>query len=98
MATEAHETTWLEELKQMAGMNMYWSILNFVVRRVVALGFIAIGLLVAASGAPGLLPGGSVQMNGAPSDDLVLRMAFVLLPLLVAVLGVALYRVKPFRP
>jgi hypothetical protein len=79
-------------------MDLYWKLFNFLVRRVVAFGFIAIGLLVAASGVNGLFPGGSVQVNGVPSDDLVLRVALVLLPLLVVVLGVALYRVKPFEP
>jgi hypothetical protein len=79
-------------------MTTYWKLLNFLVRRVVATGFVAVGLLVAATGLPGLLPGGSVQVNGAPSDDMVLRVAVVLLPLLVSALGLALYRVRPYEP
>lgn len=39
-----------------------------------------------------------VAVDGVPSDDIVVRKSAVFLPLLVAALGVALYRVKPFEP
>ena len=75
----------------------YWKIFNFVVRRVVAVGFVLVGIVVGGFGVPALLPGGTTQVDGVPSDDLVLRLAVVLLPLLVTVLGVALYRAEPFN-
>ena len=41
-----------------------------------------------------LLPGGKVMVDGVPSDDFVVRAAAVLLPLFVALLGIALFRAK----
>lgn len=79
-------------------MTLYWRIFNFLVRRVVATGFVAGGLVVALRSVGSLLPGGTINVNGVPSDDFVFRLFAVLLPLIVSVLGVALYRAKPFSP
>jgi hypothetical protein len=76
----------------------YWKLFNFAVRRVVAILFVVGGLFGALTGIPVLFLGGSVPVNGVPNDDFVLRIASVLLPLLVALIGVALYRVPPYDP
>jgi hypothetical protein len=79
-------------------VGLYWRFFNFAARRVVAPAFILGGCVVALSQVGALLPGGTVLVDGSPSSDLVFRLAAVLLPLLVAALGVALYRAKPFVP
>jgi len=76
----------------------YWRFFNFVLRRIVATGFMLIGLIVASSQARSLLPGGTVDVNGAPSGDLILRILAVGLPLFVSVFGVFLFRAKPYYP
>ena len=77
---------------------IHWVIFNFVARRVIAIGFVVIGLLIGIVNAPVLLPGGTIPVDGVPNDDFVLRLASVFLPLLVAALGVALFRTEPFKP
>jgi len=79
-------------------MSTYWRILNFLVRRVLAVAFAVGGVVVAVANIGAVLPGGTTGVNGAPSTDLVFRWSAVLLPLVVAALGVALYRVEPFTP
>lgn len=79
-------------------MTKYWRIFNFVVRRVVAVAFAVGGLVITLANISAVLPGGHIGFNGIPSTDLVLRWAAVVLPLVVAALGVALYRVRPFTP
>lgn len=79
-------------------MSVYWRFFNFLVRRVVASAFVVVGGIVAAADIPALLPGGTIPVNGVPTDDLVFRLASVGMPLLVAILGIALYRAKPFVP
>lgn len=54
--------------------------------------------MLAIYGIPNLLPGGTVHVDGIPSDDLVFRWVSVLLPLLVVVLGIALFKAAPFVP
>jgi hypothetical protein len=76
----------------------YWKVFNFCVRRVLAVLFILGGLFGAVTGIPVLFRGGTVPVNGVPSDDLGLRLAFVLLPLLAALAGIALYRAPPYDP
>jgi hypothetical protein len=76
----------------------YWKVFNFCVRRIVAVLFVVGGLFGAATGIPVLFRGGTVPVNGVPSDDLGLRLAFVLLPALVALAGIALYRAPPYDP
>ncbi len=75
-------------------MSLYWRIFNFLVRRVIAIFFVVIGLVNLSS----LLPGGTINVSGSPSDDIVFRLVAVLLPIVVAALGVVLYRVAPFDP
>jgi hypothetical protein len=60
--------------------------------------FVLGGSLISVFNIPALLPGGTIDVNGVPSGDLVMRSVAVFLPLLVAVLGVALFRAPPFRP
>jgi hypothetical protein len=76
--------------------DLYWKIFNFSARRIVAIGFVLVGVVLAGYGVFGLLPGGTVQVNGVPSNDLVLRWAAVVLPLAVACFGVALYKAAPY--
>jgi hypothetical protein len=79
-------------------MTVYWRIFNFLARRIVALGFVFVGLIVAMANVQSALPGGTINVNGVPSDDLVFRLAAVFLPSLVSGLGVALFFVTPFKP
>ena len=79
-------------------MPTYWRVFNFLVRRVVAVVFVVGGVVVAIAGAQAVFPGGTINVDGVPSTGLVFRWSAVVLPLLVAALGVALYRAKPFAP
>lgn len=71
---------------------------NFLARRVIGPAFVVVGLIVAAFGVKSILPGGTVLVDGVPTDDLVFRWLVFLLPLLVSLLGVALFKVAPFTP
>ncbi|MBC3873365.1 hypothetical protein [Undibacterium flavidum] len=77
---------------------IHWKSFNFLTRRVMALSFIVGGAISTMYGIPSILPGGTILVEGVPSDDLVLRWTVVLLPSLVVVLGIALYRVAPSEP
>ena len=76
----------------------HWKFFNFLTRRVMALSFIFGGIIMTMLSLPSILPGGTVMVDGNPSDDLVLRWFVFLLPLVVVLLGIALYRVAPFEP
>ncbi len=76
----------------------HWRVFNFMVRRVMAIGFVFVGLVLFAYGLPTLLPGGTIKVNGVPSDDMVYRLFGTLMPLVACVLGVALYRTRPYLP
>ena len=76
----------------------YWRVFNFMTRRVMAVCFVVGGLVLFAFGVPTLLPGGTVMVNGAASDDMVYRAFGTLTPLLLSVLGGALFRTKPYLP
>jgi hypothetical protein len=78
---------------------LYWRVFNFMVRRVVAVGFVVVGGLIAISNVPSLVdPDGTVLVNGQPQSDLFYRIFVVVLPAVIAVLGVLLYRSAPFAP
>ena len=78
---------------------LYWRFFNFMVRRVIAVGSVVVGLLIALSGLPALLtPSGTVQVNGHPESDLFYRIFAVIMPTVGAVFGVLLYRAAPFTP
>jgi hypothetical protein len=78
--------------------DLHWKIFNFLVRRIVAVGFVAVGLILTLYGLPSLLPGGIVLVDGVPSDNLVLRWVAVILPLVLALFGIALFRAQPYVP
>ena len=79
-------------------MVTYWRIFNFLVRRVVAVAFVVGGVAIAFASVHAVLPGGTINVDGVPSSDLVFRWSAVVLPLVMALLGVGLYRAKPFTP
>lgn len=79
-------------------MTTYWRVFNFLVRRVMAVAFVIGGVILTCTSVPAIFPGATINVDGVPSDDLFFRWAAVVLPMLVATLGVALYRVKPFSP
>jgi len=77
----------------------YWRFFNFMVRRVVAVGFVVVGSILCLYFLPSLIdPKGTIPVNGVPQSDLFYRLFAVLLPALVAGLGVLLYRVRPWYP
>lgn len=78
--------------------NFHWKVLNFLVRRVVAIGFVTAGLVLVIYGLPNVLPGGTVLLNGVPTDDLVFRWVSILLPSLFIVFGIFLFKAAPFEP
>lgn len=78
--------------------DVHWKVFNLSVRRFIAIGFVVIGLVLTLFGIPSVLPGGTVLVNGVPSDDLVLRWIVLLLPLVVVLLDIALYRAQPYVP
>jgi hypothetical protein len=82
----------------MSFLSLYWRVFNFLVRRVVAPGFTVGGLIIAVINVPALLPGGTFNVDGSPSTDIVMRLVSVAMPLLVSALGLALYRAQPFTP
>lgn len=76
----------------------YWRFFNFLTRRVMASCFMFGGLILFIYGVPNLLPGGTVQVNGQPTDDIVFRLFSVLFPLIMTVLGIFLFRANPYYP
>lgn len=79
-------------------MSTYWRIFNFLVRRFMAVAFAIGGFILACTSVPAIFPGGTIIVDGVPSGDLFFRWIAIVLPMVVATLGVALYRVKPFSP
>ncbi|WP_374582849.1 hypothetical protein [Pseudoduganella sp.] len=79
-------------------MTLYWRLFNFIVRRIMSVAFAVGGLIMAVASFPYILPGGTIDIDGVPSDDLVFRWTAFMLPLIIAAFGVALYRAKPFNP
>lgn len=77
---------------------LFWQFFNFLIRRIIALGFVFGGIILFIYGVPSILPGGTVQFNGEPTDDMVLRFFSALFPLVVVVLGIFLFRAKPYYP
>lgn len=77
---------------------VHWKLFNFFARRVLAISFVVGGSVMAVLAVSNILPGGTVLVDGIPSDDLVFRWASFLLPLLLVPFGVALFKVAPFLP
>lgn len=63
-----------------------------------ATAFISGGFILFLYGVPSILPGGSAQLNGQPTDDMVIRFFSAFFPLIVVVMGVFLFRAKPYYP
>ena len=83
----------------MAELALYWRLFNFLVRRVVAVGFVAVGLVLCLWFFPSLIdPNGTIPVNGVPQSDLFYRLVAVVLPALVAGLGVLLFRLRAWYP
>ncbi len=78
--------------------DIYWRLFNFFVRRVLAITWVVIGLIVACGNFPLPLPGATVEVAGTSTNDLFYRISAVVLPLLGAVAGVLMYRADPYRP
>lgn len=73
----------------------YLAVLNFAIRRVVACGFVGVGMLLTVLNLQYLQPGATIDFNGQPSNDLFIRFVSVGFPALVAFFGVLLFRAKP---
>jgi hypothetical protein len=77
----------------------YWRLFNFLARRVVAVGFMIVGSILCLYFLPSLIdPKGTIPVNGIPESDIVYRLFAVVLPAIVAGLGLLLYRVRPWYP
>jgi hypothetical protein len=75
----------------------YLRFFNFMVRRVVAVVFIASGLIGALFAIPALFdPDGTILVNGVPEHDLFYRLFAFVMPTVAAAMGVLIYRAKPF--
>jgi hypothetical protein len=77
---------------------LYWRSFNFLTKRIMAPCFIIGGFVIFIYGVPNILPGGTVQLNGQPTDDMIIRLFSVLMPLIMSVSGVFLFRAKPYYP
>jgi hypothetical protein len=77
---------------------LYWQFLNLLIRRILAAGFVCGGIVLFIYGIPSILPGGTAPFNGQPTGDIVFRLFSALFPLLVVVLGIFLFRAKPYYP
>jgi hypothetical protein len=75
----------------------HFKVLNALVRRVLAPGFIIVGTILTLYGVRYLMPGATINVNGVPSDDLLMRIVGVAMPLSAVALGVLLFRAKPFK-
>lgn len=60
--------------------------------------FIVGGLIVFIEGIPDSLLGGTIIIDGQSTDDIVLRLFATLFPLVLVVLGIFLFRAKPYYP
>jgi hypothetical protein len=69
-------------------------ILSFLVRRMIAPGFVFVGGLLAIIDLRFLVPGVTIDYNGQPSSDIGIRLTCVLFPVLMAIFGGVLFRVK----
>jgi hypothetical protein len=76
----------------------HWRIFNFLMRRVVAIAFMAGGTLLFLQGARHLLPGGTIVIDGHPTDDVGMRLIVTVLPGVMAVLGALMFRARPYYP
>jgi hypothetical protein len=77
---------------------VHWKLFNFFARRVLAISFVVGGSVMAVLAVSNILPGGTVLVDGIPSDDLVFRWVTFLLPLILVPFGVALFKAAPFVP
>lgn len=77
---------------------IHWLTFNFFVRRIIAPAFIVGGSIIFIVSFPIILPGGTVLVDGQPSSDLVFRCFAVFFPLIVVLLGILIYRTKPYFP
>jgi hypothetical protein len=76
----------------------YWRLFN-IGAKVVAVGFIVFGAVVAAHSYPAVMdPNGTVLVNGVPESDFVMRLVSFVAPIVVVILGILLLRAKPFFP
>ncbi len=73
-------------------------VLDFVGRRVISVIFAIGGTILAVVNLRFLLPGATMEFDGKPTDDIVLRTVAFVFPLVIAVLGVLMYRVPPRSP
>lgn len=63
------------------------------------MGFILFGSVLALYFLPTLLdPKGTITVNGVPETDLSYRVIAVIIPVIVALLGALLFRVRPWFP
>jgi hypothetical protein len=76
---------------------LYLRFFNFMVRRVVAVAFVVVGSLGALLSIPAIfIPNGSVLVNGVAQGSLFWRILAVVFPGVFAILGVVLFRARPF--
>jgi hypothetical protein len=69
--------------------------LERVVSRTVSAAFAAIGGIIGLINLRYLLPGATIDVDGKPTDDLVLRFLACALPLIVSGIGFLMYRAHP---
>ena len=71
--------------------------LDRIITRAVSVGFAGIGGLLGLANLRYLFPGATMMWNGKPTDDLLLRVIACVLPFVMSVLGVLMYRAHPPR-
>jgi hypothetical protein len=75
-------------------LDWYERLLNAGIRRFVAAAFIGVGGLIALLNLRFLVPGATIELNGEPTSDILTRLVSVILPALIALFGVYLFRLN----
>jgi hypothetical protein len=71
--------------------------MDYLLRRVVSIVFIMGGMVMVIGGIATLLdPDATVMVNGSPERSVVFKLVLVLVPAVVAFVGVLLFRARPF--
>ena len=75
-------------------LDWYELILSFAIRRVFALGCIGVGGVLGLLNLQYLVPGATIEVNGEPTGDIVIRLLSVIFPVFATLFGIFLFRLR----
>ena len=76
-------------------LSLYARFISFMTHRFVAAWFMVLGTLMALMDSYVLLPGKTLDFNGKPASNLLIRLLYVFFPLFVAFFGWLLWHYRP---